>query len=387
MKIGELSVEKRKLFKEHVPTYFNFIKENSPHLSTSSHSLYSRALAYIAVENDLINLTPENLCIKLTQEALTTSDFIKIIGTDNHANQNIRLSAFRNLVEPYKESLKNKISEVSYKAISKLVSRKGTHIRRNILESKSNNLKSETELLNMRSWKELQTIVNKNNQLLTVILGKFFRTNEIPCYNTLRDILIGNLYCNNYHEFNNMRVHTILRNEYKSCYLWINPDTPPEDKKNYFWINLNGLSKIVIQKSKTIGGVKRGHPNSEGETEVMPQKSRKIYPLNKNIVSQILFIKQTYNERIEIPFLKNNLRDGGITDGQWHRMLYSIFKDLAPQISCTTIRKIYYNEIKWHLLSTKDANYILRHQDHNKSTCDTYYKKINPQSEPPAIIL
>ena len=89
MKIGELSVEKRKLFKEHVPTYFNFIKENSPHLSTSSHSLYSRALAYIAVENDLINLTPENLCIKLTQEALTTSDFIKIIGTDNHANQNI----------------------------------------------------------------------------------------------------------------------------------------------------------------------------------------------------------------------------------------------------------------------------------------------------------
>lgn len=387
MKIGELSVEKRKLFKQHVPTYYNFIKENSPHLSTSSHSLYSRALAYIAVENDLINLSPENLCIKLTQEALTTSDFIKIIGTDNHANQNIRLSAFRNLVEPYKESLKNKISEVSYQAISKLVSRKGTHIRRNILESKSNNLKSETELLNMRSWKELQTIINKNNQLLTVILGKFFRTNEIPCYNTLRDILIGNLYCNNYHEYNNMRVHTILRNEYKSCYLWINPDTPPEDKKNYFWINLNGLSKIVIQKSKTIGGVKRGQANSEGETEILPQKSRKIYPLHKNIVSQILFIKQTFNERIELPFLKNNLRDGAITDGQWARMLYSIFKDLAPQISCTTIRKIYYNEIKWHQLSTKDANYILRHQDHNKGTCDIYYKKINPPSSPPAIIL
>ena len=140
MKIGELPVEKRKQFREHVPIYHKFIKENSPHLSTSSHNLYSRALAFIAVENDLLNYTPEQLCIKLTQEALTTSDFIKIIGTDNHANQNIRLSAFRNLVEPYKESLKNKISEVSYNAISKLVSRKGTHIRRNILESKSNKL-------------------------------------------------------------------------------------------------------------------------------------------------------------------------------------------------------------------------------------------------------
>jgi hypothetical protein len=388
MKIGELPVEKRKQFREHVPIYHKFIKENSPHLSTSSHNLYSRALAFIAVENDLLNYTPEQLCIKLTQEALTTSDFIKIIGTDNHANQNIRLSAFRNLVEPYKESLKNKISEVSYNAISKLVSRKGTHIRRNILESKSNNLKSDTELLNMRSWKELQTIINKNNQSLSVILAKFFRTNEIPCYNTLRDILIGNLYCNNYHEYKNMRVHTILRNEYKSCYLWINPDTPPEDKKNYFWINISGESKIVIQKSKTIGGVKRGQPNQQGETEILPQKSRKIYPLNKNIVSQILFLKQTFNERIETPFLKNNTRDGIITDGQYNRILYSIFKDLAPQISCTTIRKIYYNEVKWHQLSTHDANYILRHQDHNKSTCDIFYKKINlPKEDSPIIDL
>ena len=378
MKINELPLEDKRLFKKHVPLYLKFIRETAPHLSPSSHCLYSRALAFIAVENKLLDLSPEELCIKLTQDALTTSDFIKIIGNDNHSNQNIRLSAFRNLVEPFKETLKNQISEVSYKAISKLVSRKGTHIRKNILESKSNNLKTETELLNMRSWKELQTITNKNNLTLNVILSKFFKTNEVPCYTTVRDILIGNLYCNNHHQYKNMRVHSILRNEYKTCYLWISPEKPPQDKKNYFWINMGGESKIVIQKSKTIGGVKRSNANSEGITEIIPQKTLKIYPLNNSIVSQILFIKQTFNERIEVPFLKNNHRDGSLTDSQYQRVLYSIFKDLAPQISCTTIRKIYYNEIKWHQLSHEDATYILDQQDHNRTTSHVYYKKIDP---------
>ena len=77
MKINELPLEDKKLFKKHVPLYLKFIRETAPHLSPSSHCLYSRALAFIAVENKLLDLSPEELCINLTQDALKTSDLLK----------------------------------------------------------------------------------------------------------------------------------------------------------------------------------------------------------------------------------------------------------------------------------------------------------------------
>ena len=113
------------------------------------------------------------MAVELTKDILTTSDFIKIVGNDSGSNQNIRLSAFRNLVSPFKDDLKNEISSVSYETLLKLLSRKGTHIRKTILESKSQNLKTETELMQHRSWKDLQNIVKNMNVKYNQIVNKF----------------------------------------------------------------------------------------------------------------------------------------------------------------------------------------------------------------------
>ena len=98
--------------------------------------MYSRALSYIAVENGLYSLSPKELAIALSKDILTTSDFQKIVGTDSDANQNIRLAAFRNLVEPFKDELKDEISAISYETLLKLLSRKGGHIRKSLKEVK-----------------------------------------------------------------------------------------------------------------------------------------------------------------------------------------------------------------------------------------------------------
>ena len=124
MKIKNLTSEQKKNFKANIPVYFDFLKNNKPLLSDSSHKLYSRALSFVAIENQLINKTPKELALALTKDILTTSNFQKIIGKDVGSIQNIRLSAFRNLVEPFKDDLQNEISAVSYKALNKLVSRK-----------------------------------------------------------------------------------------------------------------------------------------------------------------------------------------------------------------------------------------------------------------------
>ena len=121
MRIRELSQQQRQNFKNNCPIYLSFLREKAPQLSNCSHKLYSRAISYIAVENDLINKTPKELAISLTKDILTTSDFEKIVGKDTNGNQNIRLSAFRNLVNPYKDDLENEISSVSFKTLSKLV--------------------------------------------------------------------------------------------------------------------------------------------------------------------------------------------------------------------------------------------------------------------------
>ena len=309
MKIRELTQIQRSNFKQNCPIYLSFLKEKAPQLSHCSHKLYSRALSYIAVENDLLNKTPKELAVSLTKDILTTSDFEKIVGKDTNGNQNIRLSAFRNLVNPFKDSLQEEISAVSFQTLSKLVSRKGTHIRKNIIESKTKNLKTETELLSSRNWKELQEILKNSNKKYGVIVNKFLRTNEIPDYVTLRNITIANLYLNNFHEYDGLKVHVLLRNEYRTCHLWVNPIPPPHDKTNYFWVNFETNEHyMIIQSSKTVGGIRR--TTSKDGPSVVPQKKRIEFKISNSLVNMLLFIKQTFNERTDIPFFKNNQREG-----------------------------------------------------------------------------
>lgn len=363
MKIRELSQEYRVLFKKQIPIYMDFFKQSAPQLSSHSHQMYSRALSYIAVENTLFNKSPKELAVELSKHILTTSDFVKIVGKDTEANQNIRLSAFRNLVKPYKHDLQSEISSVSYETLSKLVSQKGTHIRKNILESKSCNLAEETDLLKNRSWKALQGILQEFNKKYKVIVNRFLRTNEIPDYVTLRNICLANLYLNNCHLFEEITTHVILRNEYRTVHLWINGNSPPQDKNNYFWINFEKNEHyIVIQSSKTVGGVRR---TSSKESAYYEQDKRRKFPLSNTLVNMILFIKQTFNERTDAPFFKNNTRDGSLTAQAYVRVISKIFEEICQNMTTSTLRKIYFNEIKWDKLNKSQRTYVCQMLDNS----------------------
>jgi hypothetical protein len=365
MKIRELTFEQRKSFKALCPIYLTFLKEKTPQLSNHSHMMYSRALSYIAIENNILNNTPKELCISLTKDILTTSDFQKIVGKDTNANQNIRLAAFRNLVNPFKDELQNEISESSYATISKLVSRKGTHIRKKIIDSKNKDLNEATANLCNRTWNDCQNLLLEFNKKYSIIVNKFLRTNEVPDYVTLRNILIINLYLNNYHKYDEMNVYTILRNEYRTAHLWINSTSPPMDRNNYFWINFEkNIHYLVIQSSKTVGGVRKLSSSSRvGSPSYHHQDKRRLFSLSNNIVNMILFIKQTFNERTDTPFLKNNVREGMITNQMWVRIIHKIFEDLGNCLVTTTIRKIYFNDIKWDKLTKPQRQYICKNID------------------------
>ena len=367
MKIRSLTIDQKKNFKLNVPIYMEFLIATAPKLSKCSHKLYSRALSFIAVENDMINLTPKSLAMKLTKEVLTNNDFTKIVGEDTSGNQNIRLSAFRNLVEPYKDDLQQEISCVSFQSLNSLVSKKGCHIRKKISDSKKDEDKNMTDILKEKNnWIKLQKIVTQYNQRYDVTFTRFLKTNEIPDYLTLRDAVICNLYCNNYHSYDEMNVYVILHNEYKTCHMWINHEPPPEDKTNYFWINLSTNKHfIIIQKSHSVGTNKRV-PDGEGGTKLIDSGEKiKKFKLSRYIAGQLLFLKTTFNERNEIPIFKNDTRDGPMNDQKWIRTLNKIFHPVSTSTTCKTIRKIIQNEIQWNKLTENQRFYLMTCLDNN----------------------
>lgn len=367
MKISSLTVEQKKNFKSNVPIYLEFLKSTAPKLSKCSHQLYSRALSFISVENDMIHLTPKQLALKLTKQVLSDNDFSKITGEDTSGNQNIRLSAFRNLVEPFKDSLEEEISCVSVQSLNSLVSKKGCHIRKKISETKKDEDKNMTDILKEKNnWTKLQKIVTQYNQKYDVTFTRFLKTNEIPDYVTLRDAVICNLYCNNYHLHDGMNVYVILHNEYKTCHIWISHEAPPEDKTNYFWINLSSNEHfIVIQKSMTVGVNKRITDGEGGTKLVEVGEKRKMFKLSRFIASQLLFLKTTFNERCDRPLFKNDTRDGPMNDQKWIRTINKIYHPVSVTTTCKTIRKIIQNEIQWNKLSEDNRYYLMKCLDNN----------------------
>jgi len=373
MKIRDLSATQKEHFKNNVNLYMAFFQNKCPQLSNYSHSMYARALSYIAVENNLNDLLPEELAIALTKDILTTSDFIKIVGSDSGSNQNIRLSAFRNLVNPFKDKLQSNISEVSYSTLSKLLSRKGCHIRKTLLESKKKNIKTELELMNSRSWKDLQNVVQTMNKKYNQVMAKFLKTNEIPDYVTLRNILIANLYMFNSHEYQGLTVHVIMKNEYRTAFLWLSDKEPPQDKNHYFWINHEtNQHYFVINRVKAMSGVK--------ETI----KKRKMFVLNKTIVNMIIFIKQTFNENIDKPFFKNNVRETTMYSTDWIRIVNKIFETVANGICSTTLKTVYMNEIDWSKISTEQISYICYNLDQSKKNTSMIHETHSYSPEQPS---
>lgn len=367
MKIKKLNTEQKKIFKNEFTKYLSFLNDNIERLSVASKNLYGRTLAFISTINELQLKTPLETCIILTQKILSDENLISIFGEDNTSenNKNIQISAFKNLVEVYKQEIKKDISPTAYKELMKVLGQKGNMIRQKIQEKRA-----EKEVLNictLKTWEEFQNILIEYNKKFKYIQQQFLITNEIPDYHFLRDCLVCNLYLNNTYKIKQTEFNVILRNEYKNLFLHIGDEPPILTNKNYFWIKLDSTDhKIIINKNKTTGGIKRVLGSEIGLTSVKAQKNQKIYPLNKNIAKIILFIKQVFNERPDKPFIKCNNRELNYNSSTWGKMLNRVFKKLGNNITCNVIRKVYDQYIDWDNINSTDKSIIMSMNDFNK---------------------
>jgi|TARA_R110002124_G_scaffold254382_1_gene419986 hypothetical protein len=343
MKIKTLTQNQKISFKNEMPKYEVFLKEKLPHLATTSLSLYKRTLSYISTINKCNDKTVEETCIFLTSKLLTDTSLDCVIGDSNvsESNKNIRLSAFKNLVEIFRDEIKLKISPVAFNTTISMMGKAGGNIRKQILEIRKN--KDMLSPSTMQTWEELTELNKIYLKKFNYIKNQYIKTNEVPDYVFLRDCLISNLYINNSFKLKNNEFNVILRNEYKSLYLHIGDNQPTSTSKNYIWIKLDSNDhKIIINKNKTTGGVKRKNLGDFiGHTSVYPQKNQKTFPLNKEIAKIIIFIKQVFNERSDKPFIKCNNRELNYTSSTWSKMLQRVFKKINPKLSSNLIRKIY----------------------------------------------
>ena len=377
MKIKKLNDNQKKIFKNELIKYQQFLEQHIERLSTSSKSLYARTLAYISVMNNLELKTPKETCIELTRIILSEENLNSIYGTctSSDNNKNIQISAFKNLIEVYKLDIKKNVSPNAYKEMIKMIGQKGNIIRKKIQEKRQENELKKFDTL--KTWEEFQELLDDYNKKYKYIYQQYLITNEIPDYHFLRDCLICNLYLNNSFKIKSTEFNVILRNEYKNLYLHIGDDAPPSTNKNYFWIKLDSNDhKIIINKNKTTGGLKRVMAGNMGETTTINQKNQKIFPLHKNIAKIILFIKQVFNERPDKPFIKCNNRQLSYNSSTWGKMLSRVFKKLGNNISCNIIRKVYNVFIDWEDLNEKDKILISSMNDFTKNT-----KKAEPTFE------
>jgi len=343
MKIKTLTQKEKISFKNEMPKYEVFLKEKLPHLAETSLSLYKRTLSYISTINKCNDKTVEDTCIFLTSKLLTDTSLDCVIGDSNvsESNKNIRLSAFKNLVEIFRDEIKLKISPVAFNTTISMMGKAGGNIRKQIMETRRN--KDLLSPSTMQTWEELTELNKIYLKKFNYIKNQYIKTNEVPDYVFLRDCLISNLYINNSFKLKNNEFNVILRNEYKSLYLHIGDNQPTSTSKNYIWIKLDSNDhKIIINKNKTTGGVKRKNLGDFiGHTSVYPQKNQKTFPLNKEIAKIIIFIKQVFNERSDKPFIKCNNRELNYTSSTWSKMLQRVFKKINPKLSSNLIRKIY----------------------------------------------
>lgn len=377
MKIKELTDIQKLQFRTEINKYKIFIENNLERLSDSSKSLYARTLAFLSVKNDCYLKTTKETCIFMTGKILTDESLEIITGGDDttYNNKNIMLSAFKNLVETYKNDIKKEISPVAYKTLMLQLGQKGGIIRKIIKNKKAENdtLKVNT----MKNWEEFQNLLKEYNTKFKYIQNQYIKTNEVPDYHFLRDCLIANLYLNNTFKIKNNEYNVLLRNEYKSLYLHIGDEQPPNNK-NYFWIRQNNNDhKIIINKNKTTGGIKRTIGEHIGNTKITNQKNQKIFPLNKDIAKIILFIKQIFNERPDKPFIKCNNRELNYNTSTWSKMLNRVFKKIDSNISCNIIRKVYENYITWSDLNENEKNFVLGFNEIIKESTPTK-KEDNP---------
>lgn len=363
MKIKDLTTKQRYDFNQVLPKFEELLKINLSHLSPSSLTLYKRAAAFITVTNDLQDKETQDITIELVRLCLTYNNLSFIIGLDNTPNtsKNIKISAFKNLVEIYYKEINEKISTVAYDSVIKMLGKQGNIIRKIIHK---NRITNENKTQGTYSWDNL---INLNKEYLKTFLEikkNYLKYNEIPDYIFLRDCLTSNLYLNNVFNFENYKFNVVLRNEYKSCYLHIDDSPPTNNIRNYFWVNLTTKeSKLVINKNKTTGGFKRVKGNQMGHTQIKNQKKQKYFPLSEEITEIILFIQQVFHERKDKPFIKCNNRINNYTSASWSKMLGRVLKKIDTKIASSNLRRMYFYKIKNSNHSTHIKQNILEMSD------------------------
>ena len=243
----------------------------------------------------------------------------------------------------------------------------GGNIRKNIFVERKNK-DIETNPLTCLNWDELQDLNKEYLKKFKHVQNQYIKYNEIPDYMFLRDCLVCNLYINNLYKIKNLEFNVILRNEYKSLYLHIGENQPTTTNRNYIWVKLESNdSKIIINKNKTTGGVKRCIGETIGHTKIIPQRDQKTFPLNKDVTKIILFIQQVFNERKDRPFIKCNNRENNYSSSTWSKMISRVFKRVDAKISSSLIRKIYYQKNQESNLSLKDKQIIFEMCDFSPS--------------------
>jgi len=346
MKIKDLTTEQRYDFNQVQLKFDELLKINLSHLSTSSLTLYKRAASFITVTNNLQDKETKDITIELVRLCLTYNNLSFIIGLENTPNtsKNIKISAFKNLVEIYYKELNNEISTVAYDSIIKMLGTQGNIIRKIIHK---NRITMENKTQGTYTWDDL---INLNKEYLKTFLEikkNYLKYNEIPDYIFLRDCLVSNLYINNIFNFENFNFNIVLRNEYKSCYLHIDDNPPTNNIRNYFWVNLSTKeSKLIINKNKTTGGYKRVKGTQIGHTQTKQQKKQKHFHLNEEITEIILFIQQVFHERKDKPFIKCNNRINNYTSASWSKMLGRVLKKIDTKITSSNLRRMYFYKIK-----------------------------------------
>lgn len=365
MKVKDLTKEQRLNFGIIQPKFDELLKIKLSHLSISSINLYKRALSYISVFNNIHNKNIKDITIYLVTECLTFNNLSNIIGNEETPNtsKNIRISSFKNLVEIYKNEINNEISTVAYDSIIKMLGMNGGIIRKNIFKERSI-IENNTNIT--YSWEDLVKLNDEYLKTFYEIKINYLKFNEVPDYIFLRDCLVSNLYLNNIDTYQDYKFNVILRNEYKSCYLYIGDNPPTNNLKNYFWLNVNNnISKIIINKNKTTGGYKRNKGTDIGHTHIVNQKKQKIFPLNNKITEIILFIQHIFHERKDKPFIKSNNRINNYTSGSWSKMLGRVLKKIEFKITSSNLRKLYFYNIKKNNYSTNIKHHILEMSDYS----------------------
>lgn len=341
MKIKDLSNEDKKLFINELDKFGSWVEENLVSLSRSSKYLYKRTLSYISVENKKTDLEVKEFALFLVNQMID-GDIECILGNQLNNNKNIRLSAFKTLLEPNKKYLIEKTSETVYKKLEKILSQTGSIIRNK--EKKKDDL---LDKIDYQNYESSMTVYNKMMKEFLEVQNTYNTTGEVPCYEICRDFLIASLYLNNKITIDNKTYKIMLRNEYRTLILHISSKTPPKDEKNYIWIDLeNNKSVLYIQKSKTTGKYQKVKL-SDGSCKKMVKEQVKQFPLCNHIVGLILFIKNVFREQNNKTFFKTNNRINHFTCDLWSKNLTKIFKPIAAGIGSMTLKKMYINSLNF----------------------------------------